>query len=403
MTGGPYVYIEDTSVNIEILSVATWFATCEIVPETAYNTVPYKLKMYVNGVLDEEVEGTGTIELRKQLSAIGDYSIYWEVETSAYFQYTPTFSVNAPAPITDETATTAAPNIMSVDFLVADNMPDITILDFLKGIIQAFKCVIIPVNETDIYINPVDTYYNDGGTIDITKYVDISQIEVSRPTLLNKISYKFQDPATILNKQFKGITNEAYGDEILYIYDDDGDLIDGSTIDIQLPFEQVVYERLVDTQTNTNTPIQYGALIDDKLASTHVKAHVHYAILRDITTMCFNNGAGIENLTGDYFAPSHVASDLAFGTGFVFGSETEEYSKLTITDSLYTEYHQTYINSLFNIKRRNYSVTTKNIPINIISEIQLNDKIKIGINYFRINSMDVNITNGEIKFNLFNI
>jgi len=189
----------------------------------------------------------------------------------------------------------------------------------------------------------------------------------------------------------------------LFIYDDDGDLIDGGTIDIQLPFEQVIYERLIDTQTNTNTPIQYGALIDDKLAAVHVKPHIHYAILRDITTMCFNNGAGIENLTGDYFAPSHIASDLAFGTGFIFGSEVEEFSKLTITNNLYTEFYSTYINGLFNIKRRNYTVTTKNIPIHIISQIQLNDTLVIGVNYFRIDKMDVSITTGEIKFNLFNI
>jgi len=400
-TAGLYDYIYTSWVNIPILSPETYSITCSIDPVIAYLAVPYTLKMYVNDVLIEQISPTGNSTLTTNIFEIGDYTIYFVIETQGYFEYTPTITVAKSG--FSETATLAIPSVLNVDYNVAEQMPGITILDFLKGLIQAFKLVIVPTSATDIYINSVETYYSEGNIIDITKYVDISQIEINRPTLLNKISYSFQDPATILNKQFKGSTSEAYGDEKLFIYDDAGALIDGGSIDIQLPFEQVIYERLIDTQTNTNTPIQYGALIDDKLASVNIKPHVHYAILRDIATIGFNNGSGIENLTGEYFAPSHVAADLAFGTGFIFGSEIEEFSKLTITDNLYTEYYSTYINNLFNIKRRSYTVSTKNIPINIISEIKLNDTIVIGISYFRIDSMDINITSGEIKFNLFNI
>jgi len=409
---GSYTYIQaDSSVQINVANrFYEYDIFCDIVPVITYSDIPYTLKMYVDDVLDEQISVIGTTQLSKRLIGVsGIKTIYFEIESAEYMEYTPTITAEQVTPIIySESATTATPNIITIDYYeVSQNMPDITVIDFLKGLTQAFKCVIIPTSETDIYINPVTTYYNAGNTIDITKYVDISQIEVSRPDLLNKISYKFKEPTTVLNKQFKGTTEEAYGDEILYIYDDNGELIDGSSMDIQLPFEQIIYERLVDTETNTNTNIQYGALIDDKLEPVKINPHIHFAILRTIgsKTLCFNNGAGIENLTSSYYSPSHirVAGALTLGTGLVFGSEIEEFSKLTITDSLYTEYHQNYINSLFNIKRRSYSVITKNIPLNIISEIQLNDKIVIGGNYFRINTMDVNITNGEIKFNLFNI
>jgi len=347
---GVYTYIQsDSSVEFDILGAGNYITSCQITPALGYTTVPYTIKQYVNGVLDSEISSKGTISISKTISGISYNYIHYEIEASEYFKYTPIIAINVPVPLVDESATTATANILNVDFVVSQQMPDITVMDFLKGLIQAFKLVIIPVTETDIYINPVVTYYAAGNTIDITQFVDIGQIDINRPTLLNKISYKFKDPLTILNKQFKGTTEQAYGDEMLYVYDDDGDLIDGSTVDIQLPFEQVIYERLVNTYTNTNTNIQYGALIDEKLALVHINPHIHYAILKSLGTwsLAFHNGTTSEELTSSYYAPSHVANDTTFGTGFIFGSEIEEYTKNTITDSLYSVYHQDYINSIF--------------------------------------------------------
>ena len=66
-----------------------------------------------------------------------------------------------------------------------------------------FKLVVIPQDDGTIYIDNLDYFYAKGGLYDITKYVDFDSFDVERGKILNEISFKFQDPTTILNMQFK--------------------------------------------------------------------------------------------------------------------------------------------------------------------------------------------------------
>lgn len=405
---GAYTWINTNNVTIQRLANFNYDINIYISPSVGYTDIPYTLRIYRDGSLVIEKTTSGSDVISAYLATPGTYVYTYSIEVKEFIEYTPTVEVqeyNGAAPTVSESATTAAVQDAVITYEVSKHMPDMTILDFLKGLIQMFKLVIIPTSETDVYINNVDDYYSEGNLIDLTKYVDTKEISISRGELLNNINYKFQDPTTILNKQFKGTTKEGYGDEELFIYDGSGNLIDGTKSNIELPFEQVIYDRLIDSQDKVETNIQYGAIIDDKLASTNIKPHIFHAVLQSIgaKTMAFNYGGGINELSASYWYPSHVKSNTTFDTGLVFGSEVEEYTKLTMTDTLYTEYYSTYISGLFNIKRRTYTLQSKNVPINIITDMRLNDVIKIGINYYRIDKMNTNIVTGEIKFNLFNI
>ena len=59
----------------------------------------------------------------------------------------------------------------------------------------------------------------------MTKYIDIETVDVSRGDVLNTISYKFQEPTTILNIQFKENNQIAYGDEDAELRDENGKLL----------------------------------------------------------------------------------------------------------------------------------------------------------------------------------
>jgi len=281
-------------------------------------------------------------------------------------------------------------------------IPKLKTIDFLKGLFQMFKLVVIQDKEADpIYVNTLDAYYSAGKLYDVTKYISTTEHEVLRGKLLNEINYKYQDPTTILAKQFKLNNGIAYGDAQLILEDDFGKKLDGEAETITLPFEQVVYERLTDTNTNTQLEIQYGAIIDDKSEPTNIKPLIHYNYYAlDIINFIRDDGSNVA--VNVYLIPSHTI-DLTANPEFslVFDREFSTYTGVAIENTLYTNYHQTYISSIFNAKRRNFMFEAK-LPQQIMLKLKLNDILKIQDNYYRINSFTYNLMNGKAKFDLFN-
>jgi hypothetical protein len=71
------------------------------------------------------------------------------------------------------------------------------------------------------------------------------------------------------------------------------------------------------------------------------------------------------------------------------------------TNTLFEKQYSTYINEVFTEKRRLTKVTAY-LPYKIFSSLQLNDKIEIGQNTYKINSMTTNLTTGKTEFELLN-
>ena len=261
-------------------------------------------------------------------------------------------------------------------------------------------------NNTDpIYINTLVDYYASAKLYNLTEYIENSERDVERGNLLNTIKYKFQDPETILNKQFKLNVGQGYGDEEAILEDENGELLDGSSLEIELPFEQVVYERLIDQNDNTDTNIQYGAIIDDKTEPTNIKPHIHYIYKNSVgtKTVSFIDDTNTENEINTYVnIPSHTLGFDVPQFSTIFGKELNEYSKEIIENTLYSNYHSDFITSIFNIKRRTFKYEGINIPYRILMKLRLNDVIKIRNEYYRINSFTYNLMTNKIKFELIN-
>jgi hypothetical protein len=100
--------------------------------------------------------------------------------------------------------------------------------------------------------------------------------------------------------------------------------------------------------------------------------------------------------------PSHTLSIVNPLFSTVFGKEFNEWDGSLIENTLYSNYWDDYINSIFNIKRRNFKFNCKNIPERILTKLQLNDVIRIKNDYYRINDYNFNLLTGETSFNLIN-
>lgn len=380
-----------------------------VTPSLSSNSIPYSILMYRDGSLIRETAHTGATTQSTNIyapsGASEDSEVYYEIKCNESFTFTTNLKQIETEPIGANTTynTTSTAQTTSADFVISDNIPKITILDFLKGLFSMFKLVVVPENDGSLYVNTLNSYYADGSEHDLTRHVSFENIEVERGKILNEISLKFQEPTTLLNLQFKENTLASYGDEEVVLKDENGELLDGDSLSFELPFEQIVYERLQKLGINSFTGVQYGAIIDAELAPVNPKPHIFYNINNDLNSsnVAFIDQAGAKTEITSLNIPSHTNTLIDPTYSTVFGKEFDEYWGLLITNTLYARHYENYILSIFDIKKRTFKFKAF-LPIGTILKLKLNDVLKIKDNFYRPDKNTYNINTGEVGLQLVN-
>ncbi len=290
-------------------------------------------------------------------------------------------------------------------------MPDMKISEFLKGIFDMFKLVIVPQEDGSMYVNSLDSFYDQGNRYDISDKVDYSTFKVKRGELYQSIAYQFEDPSTILNEEFQNRARDkqSYGSSLVNIYESVRPikLIDGEKVEIKLPFEQVIYERLTDTDAVAAAPelnISVATIADKDLKPVTPKPLLHYVSEQDISGCPIkfetdNNTTTTLNTTMlmpmSQFGTEDPASSLLFESEFSFWNGQQ------LSNNLYTIHHKDYIQAVFELKRRSFEYDAL-LPTQLVTRLGLNDVLTIeGIDY-RINKFKHNLLEGTTKLELIN-
>lgn len=375
----------------------------KIIPSSGYENVTYTLNRHLDGEYWSGYANlTGTQNKLFRTDKDPKKHTFF-VSSRSEFKFTTVLTV-VPLLGGGTKSATQAEQTIPGNISSLKSMPKIKIVDFIKGLINMFNLVLIPNDDGSIYVNTKDDYYREGALYDFTKYVDNESFEVSRGTIKNVISFKYQEPQTILNKQFKINTTIAYGDEEVFLKDDAGELLDGDTLEVQLPFEQILYERLTDLGTDLLSNIQYGSIIDENLERVNPKPVIFYNNLTQLGSnrVGFKNDVGGRELLNTTMnMPSHNLGFVDPSYSLTFGLEYSTWDYQAVSGTLYNNYWANFVSSIFNIKRRNYKYTSF-LPTNIITKLQLNDLIFIRDRYYRINDYNVNLITGETTLNIIN-
>ena len=64
-------------------------------------------------------------------------------------------------------------------------------------------------------------------------------------------------------------------------------------------------------------------------------------------------------------------------------------------------YYENYISNIFNSKQRKYNVKGL-LPISLLTNLKLNDRLVIRDKRYIINNMKIDLTTGEVDFELIN-
>ena len=402
------LYIDSSlnQITTPFFNGATWMNHVITLDVTSVSspTTTYWIDTYRNGALFSTTQGIGaaTYGLANVPNVQGLNDI-WEFYIRSNFpltfdseiQYEVTYitSVN-PIPTTEYIRYSNITLNLSAFTDLAQLAPQMKIQDFIAGILKQFNLTCYGTGVNEYTIIPLDDWYSSGAIIDITEFTDKTEIGIDRVKLYKKIGFKFQQSNSLMNKAFfeQGLTE--YGNtEYQYPYD-------GGEFTIEVPFENILFNQF--THSGVPTGLQVGYSLDQAYAPYIPKPCLlyRYGGVTLANHIHFTDGSSLYT-TYDYTMFGQDLTDNGINYSLNFAPETSSYWLTPIQQSIFATYYFPYLTNLFNPKNRLTSIKA-NLPVSILTGLQLNDRLIIRDKRYLINEMKTNLVTGETTFQLLN-
>ena len=392
---------------------------------TRATTEPYSLSVLRNGVevySVSNITATGyVINLIPYAQAGAEYTVVLTYNNAITFT-----DIEWNLQWTNNTGTFTAYDVFSTgtfsvanefEFIITEQIPEIKIIDFLTGLFKMFNLTAYVEKNTNIIkIITLDEFYANYNTYDISKYIssDSSAVNVSLP--YREVSFYYEDTNTFLAKTHNQLFGQKWS-RIDYTQSPlDGNAIDGALYNVVAPFSVLKYERLYDSDDSTLTTIQWGWCADDNQDSYIGKPILFYPILNSIqdngvaeqisfVDAVTSNGDYTSHveITGSVVMPSNAVSFANNSTtaNINFNPEKNEYWGSTYTNTLFQQYYQNYITSVFNPSNRITKVSAY-LPLRILLNYTLADRFVLNGRSYKINSITTNLETGKSELELLN-
>ena len=421
--GGVPMVLEGTATGVDARNIDTntkgvdgYAYKLSITPQPADVGIPYDVIIYKDGIEHyKETSITGGFNSNWQDADIirSDGFITMELRSkdtmtfsNVYWSWTYNSGDTLYTNLSRDNDTTGNVTILATaEFTITQQIPEIKVIDFLTGLFKMFNLTAYVDSNGSINVKSLDDYYIDD-TIDITKYVDVSSSKSDVALPFKNVDFKYEGNQTILADKYKQLENKYFGQEE---YKGDSDLRwVGKDYEVKLPFEHLMYERLVDKTTGGQLDPVYGLMVDNNLNPIKGKPLIFFSQLisgdpGDITDISFRDNETTHSSIDSYFVPSNCQNIYNLSSQSIhFSAERSEYYGGQLLSSLFETYYKNYIQSVFERKKR---IIKKKcfLPLNIlIKENILSYVIIDGGKKYRINSITTNLQTGESDIELLN-
>lgn len=430
----------------------------------ANQSIPFRIKAidYVSGdtlaqtSLEAGASRTLTFEVPAQFQP-RNFQVKWIIESNTAVSFTPSielteFIINPFGGIIGQNQSVfnvgggGGSSISTVsEIIITQNTPKIKVIDFLSGIFKMFNLTAYFIDDVGdaefgkIYVDTLDNFYADRvnnpseGEFDITKFVDTSTTQVNRAFEFSEIDFKYSEPKTLLAINHQEQFNDTFGNERVRPTNIDR----GTVYSVEVPFEHMKYERIFDDNKTNSSP--YSAVTSPQAFVTDIlwgySAAGEFTSDTDVTPNTGNyepvltaplvfygiQQTGISSSKGikwisdgtpisitQYFRPSNTNengnSSTAPSFTINFDNEIDEFNLIDYsgqTNSLFKKFYQTYINEVFNEKKRLY-VLKAYLSTDVLANFRLNDEFVIQDRTFRINSISTNFKTEVSNLELLN-
>ena len=372
------------------------------------STDNYAISLYVNGELNTKKEDSGTATVRF-ITNPNDGDVFqikfspiaaWDASTINLTAVTASFViVPITTPVNIATASTSATQTYTADVIVADQMPEQKISDFIGSLVRAFNLVIVPVANNKYDIEPLDDWYAEGTTRDVTEYIDTEEITIRKPSLYRRINFKYNETEAILGEQYRLQNDIGYGDLRADF------TFDGEEFSVEVGFDHMLFERLSNQNGGALTTIGVGKSITREI-EPYIGSPLIFYVAGNIRG---NESFSYVNMDGDHFPftdfwqvgnVNNTTAESVTKT-LNFGTEVDPYLLQGFSQGLYSTYWKDYITDLYDTSRRTFQYSGQ-LPLGLMLALKINDKLTIGERNYIINQMKLNLSTGETQMELLN-
>jgi len=296
-------------------------------------------------------------------------------------------------------------------FIITQQIPEMTVINFLTSIFRMFNLTAFVNNAGVIVVKTLDSYYASGSEnpIVIDEYLDVTKSTVNVALPFKEIDFGYKGLGTFLAKQFNQVNNSGWGSTRYTLNNATFDA-PNNTYKVEIPFEHVMYERLIDTgitSSVTRTTVQYGLFVNDNQESYYGLPLIFYAIRQlNQNPIALKDGplpGGVNQQINDYIIPSNsLQIGTSNQTNINFNAEINEFDATEFLGTLFNNNYKTYIDNVFDTNRRLIKVNAV-LPQKIFYNLELNNLIQIRQQNYQINSITTNLTNGKSQLELLNV
>ena len=279
----------------------------------------------------------------------------------------------------------------AVDFTQC--MPDLKAIDLFNSITKMFNLIIIPdpENETNLLIEPYETWIAGGDIVDWTDKLDISKdIQITPTTELQteNLLFTYKQGEDILSKLTKENSDRVYGRKL--IDQTNNDFAKGerkveldfvATPSNLIPDTSIIIPKLVD---KSGAPIEPKPriLVWHGLVPAGVQWYFHE---QNLTGTPVISNEIFYAKASHYFQSELITLD---GDDLNWGMETPyHYIQSAPEGTLYKKYWETFVDEIYSetakLMKANFKITSADI-----FKFKFNDKIWIKDSYWRINKIN---------------
>ena len=406
LTLNTFAQLDDNSVRLVLILTRT-------------TTQPYNLKVFKDGeVIFSQNNITDTVFSVDSNNgdfgtgeADGDYTVFIEATQAITFtdiEWDCLFDEQDPfdPPIQVERHTFSYTTNADFTFNINRQMPDMKIIDFLTGLFKLFNLTAFVENDV-IQVKPLDDFYSNPTTYDITEFVDVNSSKVDVALPYREIEFKFKDTKTFLANKFGELNNREWGSTR---FSDGQTELAGQLYKVEAPFGHLLYERLSDASGGTLKTIQWGYNVDKSQNAYLGSPLLFYPVYTNTGGISFVDSVDENNVADDHKQISNVnlpSNTPTFNSStnahqLNYSLEQNEYTgDSTFNKTLYQEYYSSYIADVFNTKTRLTKLKAY-LPLKILLNYNLGDTFVVAGSAYKINSISTNLLTGESNLELLN-
>jgi len=262
-TGTGYDSYFENSTTLHVTQ--DYLAGNSFIQTTTTSTDDYKISVYRNGVLSFQSNTlNGNAYLDLGIIDVANYTFFIQSQVIITMDL---IDLNLPRFDYPDNPTSVVFDVYTVppfntinDFIfdIAQQVPELKVLDFLTGLFKMFNLTAYVENNI-IVVKTLDDFYSTGNVHNITKYIKVDSKSVNTALPFKQIEFGYEDTKTLLALKHNQQFNYEWGKEIYNELPE----IEGGVYKVILPFSHMKFERLHDINDDSLTDIQWGYSAND--------------------------------------------------------------------------------------------------------------------------------------------